>query len=215
MYPFERFTERAKRLLTVAQEEAERSHHSYIGTEHLLIAVLMEEDGVAVTALNNLGVELDGVRSTIEAVLGRNQRIIIKQIIPTSRVKRVIELSFKEAQRRGTNHVGSEHLLVGLLLEGEGIAAHVLQDLGANLVAVRAEIERLSSGDAGSQRTVPAQSRRSVGSPDTGLVLEAIMDDPTSLSARVLAEFGVTADQLREVIARLRAEDATPGSGSV
>ncbi|MEP7105526.1 MAG: ATP-dependent Clp protease ATP-binding subunit [Chloroflexota bacterium] len=143
MYPFERFTERAKKVLTLAQEEAERSHHSYIGTEHLLLGLLREGEGLAAKVLNNLGVEIGKVRQTIESVLGRNERIIIQQIIPTSRVKKVIEISFEEARRMGHNYVGTEHLLLGLLLEGEGIAAHVLEDLGATLDEVRAEIERL------------------------------------------------------------------------
>jgi len=143
LYPFERFTERAKKVLTLAQEEAERSHHSYIGTEHLLLGLLREGEGLAAKVLNNLGVEINKVRSTIESVLGRNERIIIQQIIPTSRVKKVIEISFEEARRMGNNYVGTEHLLLGLLIEGEGIAAHVLEDLGANLEKVRTEIERL------------------------------------------------------------------------
>jgi ATP-dependent Clp protease ATP-binding subunit ClpA len=143
MYPFERFTERAKQVLTRAQEEAERSHHSYIGTEHLLLGLLRVEDGEAAKILNNLGVEINRVRSTIESVLGRNERLIIQQIIPTSRVKKVIELAFEEARRMGTNYVGTEHLLLGLLVEGEGIAAHVLDDLGATLKKVRSEIDRL------------------------------------------------------------------------
>jgi ATP-dependent Clp protease ATP-binding subunit ClpC len=143
LYAFERFTERAKKVLTLAQEEAERSHHSYIGTEHLLLGLLREGEGLAAKVLNNLGVEIGKVRQTIESVLGRNERIIIQQIIPTSRVKKVIEISFEEARRMGHNYVGTEHLLLGLLIEGEGIAAHVLEDLGATLDKVRAEIERL------------------------------------------------------------------------
>jgi ATP-dependent Clp protease ATP-binding subunit ClpA len=143
MYPFERFTARAKKVLTLAQEEAERSHHSYIGTEHLLLGLLRQEEGMAAKVLNNLGVELTTVRSTIESVLGRNEQFIIQQIIPTSRVKVVIETSFEEARRMGNTYVGTEHLLLGLLLEGEGIAAHVLQDLGANLEKVRGEIDRV------------------------------------------------------------------------
>ena len=133
MYPFERFTERAKKVLTFAQEEAERSHHSYIGTEHLLLGLLREREGLAGKVLDNLGVEIGKVRETIESVIERNERIIIQQIIPTSRVKKVIEISFEEARRMGHNYVGTEHLLLGLLIEGEGIAAHVLNDLGVSL----------------------------------------------------------------------------------
>jgi ATP-dependent Clp protease ATP-binding subunit ClpC len=143
VYPFERFTERAKKALSLAQEEAERSHHSYIGTEHLLLALLREDEGLATKVLHNLGVEIDKVRQAIESIVGRDERIIVQQIIPTSRVKKVIEISFEEARRMGHNYVGTEHLLLGLLREGEGIAAHVLEDLGATLDKVQAEIERL------------------------------------------------------------------------
>jgi ATP-dependent Clp protease ATP-binding subunit ClpC len=147
VYPFERFTERAKKVLELAQEEAERSLHSYIGTEHVLLGLLREGDGIAAKVLNNLGVEIDKVRQTIEPMLGPNERLIVqRQIIPTSRVKKVIEISFEEARRMGHNYVGSEHLLLGLLTEGEGIAAHVLKDLGATLEKVRVEIERLRQG---------------------------------------------------------------------
>ena len=143
VYPFERFTERAKKVLTLAQEEAERSGHSYIGTEHLLIGLLREEEGLAAHVLADLGIDTSMVRKTIESVLGRNERIIMQQIIPTSRVKKVIELSFEEARRLGRNYVGTEHLLLGLLIEGEGIAAHVLEDLGATLEKVRAELQQI------------------------------------------------------------------------
>jgi ATP-dependent Clp protease ATP-binding subunit ClpA len=142
MYPFERFTERAKKVLTLAQVEAERSHHSYIGTEHLLLGLLREGEGLAAKVLNYLGVEIGQVRQTIESVLGRDDRTIVQQIIPTSRVKKVIEISFEEARRMGHKYVGTEHILLGLLIEGEGIGAHVLEDLGATLEIVRSEIER-------------------------------------------------------------------------
>ncbi len=141
MYPFERFTEKAKKVLTLAQDEAEKSHHSYIGTEHLLLGLLREGDGLAAKVLGNLGVEIEKVRTTIESVLGRNERIIVQQIIPTSRVKKVIEIAFEEAKRMNNTYVGTEHLLLGLLIEGEGIAAHVLEDLGATLEKVRQELD--------------------------------------------------------------------------
>ena len=137
MFPFQRFTEAAKRVLVLAQEEAERLHQSYIGTEHLLVGLLGDADGRAAMVLTSLGVEITTVRSTIGSILGRNDRIVIQQIVPTSRVKKVIEISFDEARRLGSDHVGTDHLLLGLLIEGEGIAAHVLKDLGANLETVR------------------------------------------------------------------------------
>jgi ATP-dependent Clp protease ATP-binding subunit ClpA len=144
IYPFERFTESAKRALTMAQEEAQRLHHPYIGSEHLLLGLLREGPGLAAKILNNLGAEITTVRSTIESVLGRNEPVI-QQIVPTSRVKKVIEISFEEARRMGTNYVGTEHMLLGLLIEGEGVAAQVLGDLGANLDTVREELARMAA----------------------------------------------------------------------
>ena len=140
MYPFERFTDRAKKVLTLAQGEAQKANHSYIGTEHLLLGLVQVEEGVAAKALNNLRIGIENVRPAIESILGRNERIIIQQIIPTSRVKKVIEISFEEARRMGHNYVGTEHMLLGLLIEGEGVAAHVLNTLGATLDKVRFEI---------------------------------------------------------------------------
>ena len=149
MYPFERFTERAKKVLTLAQAEAERSHHSYIGTEHLLLGLMRERDGLAAQVLESLGLEIESIRRTIEAVLGRGERLIIQQIIPTSRVKKVIEISFEEARRMGHNYVGTEHLLIGLMVEGEGLAAHVLTDLGVTLDKVRSQVDSfLKTGGA-------------------------------------------------------------------
>lgn len=131
MYAFERFTEDAKKVLMMAQEEAERAHHSYIGTEHLLLGLMRQPDTTAAEVLRELGVDLDAVRATIASVLGRNERIDIMQIIPTSRVRKVIEVAFEEAMRRGQNCVEPGHMLAAQVIEGEGIAAHVLENLGA------------------------------------------------------------------------------------
>jgi ATP-dependent Clp protease ATP-binding subunit ClpC len=179
VYPFERFTERAKKVLTLAQEEAERSHHSYIGTEHLLLGLLREGEGLAAKVLNNLGVEINKVRATIESVLGRNERIIIQQIIPTSRVKKVIEISFEEARRMGNNYVGTEHLLLGLLIEGEGIAAHVLEDLGANLEKVRGEIDKLLHESGLEEETAQTQKK-----PSKTPLLDQFCRDLTELAGK-------------------------------
>ena len=142
MYPFERFTEEAKKALTLAQEEAERSHHSYIGTEHMLLGIMRLDHGSGQQALVDLGISQDTVRETIKSVLGRDERILFQQIIPTSRVKKVIELAFEESQRMGSGSVSSGHILIGIVVEGEGIAAHVLQDLGAGPEQVIAAVER-------------------------------------------------------------------------
>jgi ATP-dependent Clp protease ATP-binding subunit ClpC len=179
LYPFERFTERAKKVLTLAQEEAERSHHSYIGTEHLLLGLLREGEGLAAKVLNNLGIEINKVRATIESVLGRNERIIIQQIIPTSRVKKVIEISFEEARRMGNNYVGTEHLLLGLLIEGEGIAAHVLEDLGASLEKVRGEIDRLLHESGLEEESQQAQKK-----PSKTPLLDQFCRDLTDLAQK-------------------------------
>ena len=155
MYPFERFTEDAKRSLTLTQEEAERSGHSYIGTEHLLLGLLRLPEGVAPEVLRELGIDLDAVRVTIATVLGRNERILIQQVIPTSRVKKVIEISFEQARRMGENYVDSGHLLMALVIEGEGVAAHVLEDLGASREQVVAAVERRHRLERTVYRTQP------------------------------------------------------------
>ena len=188
MYPFERFTEKAKKVLTLAQDEAEKSHHSYIGTEHLLLGLLREGDGLAAKVLANLGVEIDKVRSTIESVLGRNERVIVQQIIPTSRVKKVIEIAFEEAKRMNNTYVGTEHLLLGLLIEGEGIAAHVLEDLGANLEKVRAEMEGILR-EQGLEDDPRTEQKRTTKTP----LLDQFCRDLTELAEK---------DQLDPVIGR-------------
>jgi Clp amino terminal domain, pathogenicity island component len=141
MYPFERFTEEAKKVLTLAQEEAERSHHSYIGTEHLLLGIMRQHDGPGGQALSSLNVDIVRVRQTIDDTLGVSERVAFQQIIPTSRVKKVIELSFEEARRQGHEFVDSGHMLIALMQEGEGIAARVLQDLGATMEKVTAAVK--------------------------------------------------------------------------
>ncbi|HUY08073.1 MAG TPA: ATP-dependent Clp protease ATP-binding subunit [Candidatus Dormibacteraeota bacterium] len=179
MYPFERFTEKAKKVLTLAQDEAEKSHHSYIGTEHLLLGLLREGEGLAAKVLANLGVEIDKVRDTIDSVLGRNERIIVQQIIPTSRVKKVIEIAFEEAKRMNNTYVGTEHLLLGLLIEGEGIAAHVLEDLGANLDKVRHELDSLLK-DQGLEDEPPPERKKSSKTP----LLDQFCRDLTELATK-------------------------------
>jgi ATP-dependent Clp protease ATP-binding subunit ClpC len=135
VYPFERFSDDAKQVLISAQKEAEQVRHNYIGTEHLVLG-LLQVDSEARRLLQRLGVDEDKVRSTISSVLGGGERVIAQKIVPTSRVKTVIELSFAAAQREEASHVTPRHLLIGLMEEGEGIAAHVLRDLGVTLEAV-------------------------------------------------------------------------------
>src|SRR5205814_1005184 len=142
---FDKFTERARKVLQLAQEEAQRFNHNYIGTEHLLLGLVREGEGVAAKVLANLGVDLNKVRSAVEFIIGRGERTVTGDIGLTPRAKKVIELSVEEARRLNHNYIGTEHLLLGLVREGEGIAAGVLESVGVNLARVRHETERILS----------------------------------------------------------------------
>src|SRR5215212_9793248 len=142
---FDKFTERARRVLTLAQEEAQRFNHNYIGTEHLLLGLVREGDGVAAKVLNNLGVELSKVRSAVEFIIGRGEKSVAGEIGLTPRAKKVIELAVEEARRLNHSYIGTEHLLLGLVREGEGIAFGVLESLGVSLERVRTETARILS----------------------------------------------------------------------
>jgi ATP-dependent Clp protease ATP-binding subunit ClpC len=146
MYPFERFSEKAKGVLMIAQQEAEHRGQSYIGTEHLLFGVVREETSVGGAALKLLGVESGAVLASVETALETKPEVGIRQIVPTSRVKRVIEHAFDEAQQSGSSVVGTGHLLIGLLLEPDGIAAQVLRAQGVTLESARKAIGSLEAG---------------------------------------------------------------------
>jgi ATP-dependent Clp protease ATP-binding subunit ClpA len=155
---FDRFTERARRVLSLSQEEAQRFQHNYIGTEHLLLGLVREGEGVAARVLYNLGVDPDKVRSTVEQIIGRGDRIVLGEIGLTPRSKKVIELAVDEARRLNHHYIGTEHLLLGLVREGEGIAAGVLVSLGANLEKVRTQTMQVLSGSATSSTQVSWQA---------------------------------------------------------
>ena len=140
---FEKFSERARRVLSLAQEEAQRFNHTYISTEHVLLGLVRETDGVASRVLANLGVEPNKVRSAVEFIIGRGERTSGGEIGLTPRAKKVIELAVDEARRLNHHYIGTEHLLIGLLREGEGVAAGVLESLGVNLDKTRAETSRI------------------------------------------------------------------------
>jgi ATP-dependent Clp protease ATP-binding subunit ClpC len=140
---FDKFTERARRVLTLAQEEAQRFNHNYIGTEHLLLGLISENDGVASQVFTNLKIDINKVRSAIEFIIGRGERPNANEIGLTPRAKKVIELAVDEARRLGHSYIGTEHLLLGLVREGEGIASGVLESLGVNLDNVRVELSNL------------------------------------------------------------------------
>jgi hypothetical protein len=134
---FDRFTERARRVLAHAQEEARRFNHNYIGTEHLLLGLLRDPESLAAQVLGDLGVQLEDARRAVEFIIGRGDRIMLGEIGLTPRAKRVVELAVDEARRLEHHYVGTEHLLLGLIREGEGIAAGVLESLGVNLERAR------------------------------------------------------------------------------
>ena len=146
---FDKFTERARKVLRLAQEEAQRFNHNYIGTEHLLLGLVREGEGVAARVLNNFGVDLNNVRSSVESIIGRGDRIVLGEIGLTPRAKKVIELSVDEARRLNHHYIGTEHLLLGLIREGEGIAAGVLQSLGLSLEKVRTQTIQVLSQSSG------------------------------------------------------------------
>ena len=139
----DRFTEEARKVLSLAQEEAQRFNHNYIGTEHLLLGLVREEEGVAVQVLSRLGVELNNIRSAVEFIIGRGERTVTGEIGLTPRAKKVLELAKDEARRAGHDLIGTEHVLLGLIREGEGIACGVLESLGVSLEKARSEVIRV------------------------------------------------------------------------
>jgi ATP-dependent Clp protease ATP-binding subunit ClpC len=155
---FDKFTERARRVLSLAQEEAQRFQHNYIGTEHLLLGLVREGEGVAAKVLNKLGIELVKVRESVEFIIGRGDRIVLGEIGLTPRAKKVIELAVDEARRMNHHYIGTEHLLLGLVREGEGIAAGVLESLGVNLEKVRTQTIQVLSQSGAPQVTPPPVS---------------------------------------------------------
>jgi ATP-dependent Clp protease ATP-binding subunit ClpC len=143
---FERFTERARRVVVLAQEEARRLDHNFIGTEHILLGLLHEGEGVAAVSLEALGISLDAVRRQVEATIGRGEAPPTDHIPFTPRAKNVLELSLREALQLKHNYIGTEHILLGLIREGEGVGAQVLEKLGAEPDLVREQVTRLISG---------------------------------------------------------------------
>ena len=167
---FERFTDRARRVVVLAQEEARMLNHNYIGTEHILLGLIHEGEGVAAKALESLGISLEAVRSQVEEIIGQGQQAPSGHIPFTPRAKKVLELSLREALQLGHNYIGTEHILLGLIREGEGVAAQVLKKLGADLSRVRQQVIQLLSGYQGKEPVTtggPAE-----GTPSTSLILD-------------------------------------------
>jgi ATP-dependent Clp protease ATP-binding subunit ClpC len=174
---FERFTDRARRVVVLAQEEARMLNHNYIGTEHILLGLIHEGEGVAAKALESLGISLEAVRSQVEEIIGQGQAAPTGHIPFTPRAKKVLELSLREALQLGHNYIGTEHILLGLIREGEGVAAQVLQKLGADLNRVRQQVIQLLSGYTGKGEGQPGEQ-----APQGSMVLDQFGRNLTQLA---------------------------------
>src|SRR6266542_349633 len=174
---FERFTDRARRVVVLAQEEARTLNHNYIGTEHILLGLIHEGEGVAAKALEALGISLEAVRSQVEEIIGQGQAAPTGHIPFTPRAKKILELSLREALQLGHNYIGTEHILLGLIREGDGVAAQVLQKLGAELNRVRQQVIQLLQGHAGKGEGQPGEQ-----SPQGSMVLDQFGRNLTQLS---------------------------------
>ena len=242
--PFDRFNDRAKRVLALAQDEAIRFNHNYIGTEHLLLGLVREGEGVAARVLDSLGVELPKVRKAVEFVIGRGDSTTSPSEITLSpRTKKVIELAVDEARKLGHSHVGTEHLLLGIVREGEGIASGVLESLGVSLEKVRHQViatlgrphpdsaaapqgtgpfdridERSKRALAFAQDEARQMGHRHIGTEHVllGLLRMVGMAVPDEPLKRIFAELNVTLDQVRAGVAKVVPPAAAPtGAGEL
>ncbi|TMK61624.1 MAG: AAA family ATPase, partial [Actinobacteria bacterium] len=178
---FERFTDRARRVVVLAQEEARLLNHNYIGTEHILLGLIHEGEGVAAKALESLGISLEAVRAQVEEIIGHGGQAPSGHIPFTPRAKKVLELSLREALQLGHNYIGTEHILLGLIREGEGVAAQVLVKLGADLSRVRQQVIQLLSG---------------YGAGKEGVTQGGGAQEPQQSGSLVLDQFGRNLTQL-------------------
>jgi ATP-dependent Clp protease ATP-binding subunit ClpC len=180
---FERFTDRARRVVVLAQEEARMLNHNYIGTEHILLGLIHEGEGVAAKALESMNISLEAVRQQVEEIIGQGQAAPTGHIPFTPRAKKVLELSLREALQLGHNYIGTEHILLGLIREGEGVAAQVLQKLGADLNRVRQTVIQLLSGYTGGKgETTPGGGAQGEGGPQGSMVLDQFGRNLTQLA---------------------------------
>jgi ATP-dependent Clp protease ATP-binding subunit ClpC len=164
---FERFTDRALRVMVLAEEEARMHSHDWIGTEHILLGLIREGDGVAVTALESLGISLEAVRQQVEEIIGLDQKVPRAGRLPlTPRSKKVLELSSREARLLGHNYVGPGHMLLGLIRDGDGVAGQVLVGLGADLETARQQVTELLHGDQGEDEPGTGRAAQRSGNAD-------------------------------------------------
>jgi hypothetical protein len=201
---FERFTDRARRVVVLAQEEARMLNHNYIGTEHILLGLIREREGVGARALESLGISLDAVRLQVEGIIGRGQEAPSGHIPFTPRAKKVLELSLREAVQLGHNYIGTEHILLGLIREGDGVAAQVLVRLGAALDRVRQQVIHLLHGRHAEEPAPTGPAVRELRLlPAVQARLEAIEQRLTAIEQRV---GGPDTGDLDEHIQTVRAE---------
>jgi ATP-dependent Clp protease ATP-binding subunit ClpC len=196
---FEKFTDRARRVIVLAQEEARLLSHDYIGTEHLLLGLIHEGKGVAARALESLGISLEDVRRQVEEIVPRGQHELSGHIPFTPRAKKVLELSLRESQQLGHDYIGTEHILLGLIREGEGVAAQVLVSLGADLDRVRQQVLQLLGGRGEAGESEAGGRREAEGSrwqAEGGLA-------GSESEVRIVG----SPAQLAEILARLRSID--------
>ena len=199
---FERFTDRARRVVVLAQEEARMLDHGYIGTEHLLLGLIHEGEGVAAKALTALGINLDAVRQQVTEIIGRGQHPPSGHIPFTPRAKKVLELSLRESNQLGHNYIGTEHILLGLLREGEGVAAKVLVKLGADLSRVRQQVIQLLQLHPGRGASWTARSARAGVFDDVLAQLDTLDQRLTAIERWV--GMGPDVGKLEQEIAQVR-----------
>ena len=232
---FERFTERARQVVVLAQEEARTLKHNYIGTEHILLGLLREEEGLAARVLESLDITVERVRAQVVRIVGSGEEVTSGQIPFTPRAKKVLELALREALSLGHNYIGTEHILLGLVRENDGVAARILLDFDADAETIRNEVIRMLSGPgvqehAGSMAISSRASpqvidhawfgalgvvlddlggeirRRLKRAPDTGDLLLALGGAPDTLAGRALRELGANLDGLSGMVERIRAQ---------
>jgi len=181
---FERYTDRARRVVVLAQEEARMLNHNYIGTEHILLGLIHEGEGVAAKALESLGISLQAVRQQVEDIIGRGQQAPSGHIAFTPRANKVLELASQEALQFGHNYIGTEHILLGLIREGEGVAAQILVKLGADLNRVRQQVIQLLHGYPGKE---PAGDGARLGKRERARLMEDALGRIAALDRRLAA----------------------------
>ena len=215
---FQRFTDRARQVVVLAQTEARRLDHNYIGTEHILLGLIREGEGVAAKALESLGISLEAVRQQVEEIIGQGQQAPSGHIPFTPRAKKVLELSLREAQQLGHDYIGTEHILLGLIREGDGVAAQVLVRLGADLNRVRQQVIQLLTGRTAGEPGPGAEARPEMAwqragqragiGPDTSDLDEQIEVARTEKEAAIEAQDFEQAASKRDQEKQLRAAKA-------